>query len=331
MIRSIEFKNFRMLRDTTLPLGRFTLIVGPNGSGKSTALWALGHVARRGADRAEVVSVGCEEISGIRMRWDAPDGGTGLHSMSWPPGKRFQSGFKQLQPSPECGPGSFEVRMKMSRVYTLDSTRISEPVELRPNVEMAEDGANLAVVLDRLRDEHPERFEQLNAAVGEWFPEFDRILFETPATGMRAFALRRRDGGHVIPARNLSHGTLIGLALLTLAWLPSPPPLIGLEEPDRGLHPRLLRDVRDAIYRLAYPEQFGEARDPVQVVATTHSPYFLDLFKDHPEEIVIAEKLESEAKFHPLSEREDIAEILSDASLGEVWYSGVLGGVPVGR
>ncbi|MBL8203313.1 MAG: AAA family ATPase, partial [Blastocatellia bacterium] len=41
MIESIEFKNFKALRDTTLPLGRFTLIVGPNGSGKSTAMQAL--------------------------------------------------------------------------------------------------------------------------------------------------------------------------------------------------------------------------------------------------------------------------------------------------
>src|ERR1700720_28777 len=38
MFESIEFKNFKALRNATLPLGRFTLIVGANGSGKSTAL-----------------------------------------------------------------------------------------------------------------------------------------------------------------------------------------------------------------------------------------------------------------------------------------------------
>jgi ABC-type glutathione transport system ATPase component len=41
MIESIEFKNFKALRDTTLPLGPCTIIVGPNGSGKSTVLQAL--------------------------------------------------------------------------------------------------------------------------------------------------------------------------------------------------------------------------------------------------------------------------------------------------
>jgi len=41
MIESVQFKNFKVLRDVTLPLSQFTLIVGPNGSGKSTALQAL--------------------------------------------------------------------------------------------------------------------------------------------------------------------------------------------------------------------------------------------------------------------------------------------------
>src|SRR5262250_933944 len=41
MIELIQFRNFKVLRDATLPLGRFTLIVGPNGSGKSTAMQAL--------------------------------------------------------------------------------------------------------------------------------------------------------------------------------------------------------------------------------------------------------------------------------------------------
>jgi len=41
MIESIRFINFKALRDTTLPLSPFTLLLGPNGSGKSTVLQAL--------------------------------------------------------------------------------------------------------------------------------------------------------------------------------------------------------------------------------------------------------------------------------------------------
>jgi len=106
--------------------------------------------------------------------------------------------------------------------------------------------------------------------------------------------------------------------------------MICIEEPDRGIHPRLYREIRDALYRLSYPEQFGLDRPPVQVLITSHSPYMLDLHRDHPEEVVIAEKVGSEGTFSRLADREDLEDLLGEATLGEIWYSGVLGGVPAG-
>ncbi len=90
----------------------------------------------------------------------------------------------------------------------------------------------------------------------------------------------------------------------------------------------MLRHVRDALYRLAYPESFGEERQPVQVIATTHYPYFLDQFREHPEEVVIANRVGDNVRFERLSDRPSIQEILGDAPLGEIWYTGILGGVP---
>lgn len=226
MIRSLVFKNFKVLKDATLDLGPFTLLVGPNGAGKAN---------------------------------------------------------------------------------------------LAPN------GAGFAGVLDQLRDKAPERFEALNAELASWLPEYDRVLFDTPNQGLRAFLLRTCRG-HAVASRDLSDGTLLAVAILTLAHLPDPPSLIGYEEPDRGIHPRLLRRVRDALYRLAYPE--GD-REPVQVIATTHSPYLLDLFRDHPEEVVIVHKTaDGFGTFERLSDRADLDEILGTAQLGDAWYAGVLGGVP---
>jgi predicted ATPase len=227
-----------------------------------------------------------------------------------------------------------EDRLRMAfgraRIFSLDANAIAQRVHLQPKLELAHTGANLAGVLDRLRDENPERFEALNQELSRWIPEFDRILFETSSPGHRSISLRTREGKHAIKATDLSQGTLIAIALLTIAYLPEPPSIVCLEEPDHGLHPRLLRDVRDALYRLAYPDGSNVKREPVQVIATTHNPYFLDLFREHPEEIVIAEKVGLEGKFSRLSDRKDLEEILGDAPLSEVWYSGVLGGVPVG-
>src|SRR5262249_6723343 len=160
-----------------------------------------------------------------------------------------------------------------------------QPSRLVPGASLGARGEALAAVLDNLRDTAPERFEALNQEMGRCLPEFDRILFETPDVGMRGFALRTRRDQNPSRAADLSHGTLFALAFLTLAYLPNPPSIICFEDPDHGIHPRLLRDIRDSMYRLAYPKEYGESREPIQVIATTHSPYMLDLFKDHPEEV----------------------------------------------
>jgi predicted ATPase len=127
----------------------------------------------------------------------------------------------------------------------------------------------------------------------------------------------------------LSQGTLVALALLTLAYVPNPPSLVGLEEIDRSLHPRLLRHLQDALYRLSYPESCGETRPPIQVIATTHSPYLLDMYREHPEEVVLAQKEGLDVRMKCLTDIEHYQDILGDAPLSEVWYSGVLGGVSV--
>lgn len=329
MLESIRFSNYKVLRDTYLRLGAFTVVVGPNASGKSTALSSFAAVKKPGAyDFKDLVSAGAaiEKTTAVRvaMSWGKPADvvlttiwtAAGERPQDWS-GPNTNSDF----------PRQVLEDLRRTRVFSLDPEILSQPVALQPKLELGPKGNNFAGVLDALRDQAPERFENLNEELTRLLPEFDRVLFETPENGQRAFRLRTR-AGYAIAARDLSQGTLFALAMLTLAHLPEPPPLIGIEDPDRGIHPRLLREVRDALYRLSYPESYGENRKPVQVIATTHSPYFLDLFKDHPEEIVIAERVDSEAKFERLVDRPDVNEILADAALGEVWYSGVLGGVP---
>jgi len=326
MIESVEFRNFKILRNTTLPLSRLTLIVGPNGSGKSTAIQALQAVANPSNFHFHrIVTVDLQPTDEARVEvvvhWGEPNQGNEITAW-WTPNTRLNRN-QELPPA-----RLLRAQLGEMRFFSLAASAIASPTKLEPSMELQQDGGHLAGVLDHLRDQDPEKFEALNEEFGRWLPAFDRILFDTPLTGCRSFVLRTRQGRHAIPASDLSQGTLFALTLLTLAYLPEPPPLVCLEEPDRGIHPRLLRRVQDALYRLSYPESCGETRQPVQVLATTHSPYFLDLFKDHPDEIVLAQKVGLEARFERLSDRPDIDEILEGAPLGEIWYSGILGGVP---
>lgn len=359
MIKSIHFKNFKALTDTTLPLSRFTLIVGPNGSGKSTAMKALYFAAHpHDCEFKNIVSADLKQESvatiEVKIDWALDDRAVArsrkkvghsrvVTSLPSQMTLEFISRWEKqhgrpsaYRPNYESHGVALEENLKQEvlkklegfKIFSFEPEAITEPVMMRSKATLASNGSNLAGVLETLRDNDPERFEALNDEMRRWMPEFDRIIFETPRDGHKAFMLRTHVGQYKIKATDLSHGTLFALAFLTLAYLPNPPSILCFEEPERGIHPRLLREVRDAMYRLCYPEEHGEKRSPVQVIATTHSPYLLDLYKDHPEEIVIAHKDEMGVHFERLSDKPNIDEFLQDAPLGEVWYSGILGGVP---
>lgn len=342
MITSIHYKNFKALRDATLLLGRFTLIVGANGTGKSTALIGLKNVEKIDDKNIETylmkgLSSEIEEIQ-IEIFWNGFSHRKTISKDKMP----INHSIDQNQNIIGGSGGSFINSLDLTyehkeegealrrfRIFSFDSDKIASSVPIQANTILEENGRGLAGVLDQLRDSEPERFEELNKELNRWFYEFDRILFEVPADGQKSFLLRTKFGKHKIKAKDLSDGTLLALAYLTIAYLPNPPKIVAFEEPEKGIHPRLLRNIQEAMYRLAYPENYGENREPIQVIATTHSPYLLDLYKDNPEEIVIAEKDENGVHFENLAKMENIDKILQGGeSLGEVWFTGVLGGVP---
>lgn len=329
MIKRIHFKNFKVLKNTTLPLGKFTLIIGPNGSGKSTAVSALRRmIAMQMVTRAEVASAGTPPGEPVSIRVEyAPPYEQFEALTEWRGPERGTFGVRQLGPTIAVG-NQIAIDLQRIRVYSLEAEQLASSVMPQPAMELGERGEGLAGVLDRLRDQAPERFQAFTEEFTRWLPEFDRVLFDTIAAGQKAVFLRTTLGQHRLPANALSQGTLLALGILTVAYLIDPPPIVAFEEPDRGIHPRLLHDVRDAMYRLAYPEDYGESRPAVQVIATTHSPYMVDLFRDHLEDVVIAEKRSGESKFESVASRPDVNRILEESHLGEAWYTGVLGGVP---
>jgi predicted ATPase len=348
MIESIEFTNFKALRNTTLPLAPFTLLLGPNGSGKSSVLQALRDVAamagqssanpaqaltQSGMTWSSLLSVTAEDRRArvdikLRLRLNQS---IVVAMFQWHPDGQVTRHFNHEDGVVVQPPVLVSVLEWLSRVqtHTLDASAIASPVMINSGAGLQSNGGNLAAVLDDLKDNHLERWDALQEEMRRWLPEYDNILFDKPQPGHKGIVLRTKKGGHRIPAKDLSQGTLIALALLTLAYLPNPPSVVGLEEIDRGLHPRLLRHLQDALYRLSYPESCCETRPPIQVIATTHSPYLLDLYREHPEEVVLAQKKGLEVEMKRLSDVEHYEEILGDAPLSEVWYSGVLGGVSV--
>lgn len=330
MIASVSFRKFKALRSTQLELAPCNLVLGPSGSGKTSLIEAV--LRLRTLARLPLAQPGTAPGAATKA------GGPEIHFHFEPPFASISARMScqsdlvcdLLEVRPPGDPGWPVLREKISRfrAFLLDHYAMATPSAETDGADLRSNGANLAAVLRARRERAPAEFAQLVSEVCRILPEFAAVEFVPAGPGLVQLAMRLKEGDEIVEADNLSQGTLYTLAFLALAFDPAPPTVICLEEVDRGIHPRALREVRDALYRLSYPESFGLKRDPVQVIATTHSPHLLDLFRDHPEEIVISHKQGRAAHFERLSDRPDLADLLQEGSLGDMWFSGILGGVP---
>lgn len=329
VIETIQFSNFRVLEEATLPLSPFNVLIGPNGSGKTTALRALlaaGATAR--ALEADAPPPVFADLARARARFSfspALDGAqaelsfseTGVASLSVAGGRE-----------PAGGADAAPIRwLARSRDYVLDPAVLARTLPAGTEPVLERDGAGLAAVLEHIHRTDAERWRRLVEAFRRLMPEFADVHAGRTTDGRVAFSVVTVRGRNLQPA-SLSQGTLVLLALLAIVSAPERPSLICIEEIERGFHPRLLREVRDIFYRLSYPEECGESGPAVQVVATTHSPYVLDLFGDTPEDVILATKQDDVATFQRLSDVPGLDALLSEGRLGDLWYSGILGGVP---
>jgi predicted ATPase len=196
---------------------------------------------------------------------------------------------------------------------------------------MESNGFGLALCLDEILNFDRKRFDQLEKRFTEIFPHIESIVLQQEkayrapvdnpdrvttfdrADG-KGLYFRMKDSGQLVPASQASDGTLLVLAYLSVLHLPEPPRLLLIEEPENGIHPKLLRDTLKILRDLVHEQSH------TQVVLTTHSPYAVDLFK--PEEVTLCTKLETgEIKTTRMSDSPDVVRQLGVFTLGEIWTS----------
>ena len=331
MIAAVHFRNFKALRSAAVRLAPFNLVLGPNGSGKTSLIQAL----LRLRSLAALPAVHAEDLKGQRPA------GPQIEFHFHPPFQNVRVTLGCNSDELVCNSlvvdhpvglpgvalwGELRTQLQSIRAFLFDHYAMALPAKREEGTELSSNGGSLAAVLAGWREKKPAVFAALEAEFSRLMPEFAALGFREVRGGR--IELTAQNGREEILADSLSQGTLYLLAILTLAFTPEPPAVVCLEEADRGMHPRSLREVRDALYRLSYPQDCGMERAPVQVIATTHSPYLLDQFKEHPEEVVLASKHGREANFERLSDRADLMEMMKEAHLGDLWYSGILGGIP---
>ena len=188
--------------------------------------------------------------------------------------------------------------------------------EAGPQERLSRTGDNLANVIQYLAEQHPERLEHIFRVLRQRVPRIEKVLSETMPDGRLLLQIKDAPFSQPVLAKFASDGTLKMLAYLVLLYDPSPPPFIGIEEPENFLHPRLLPKLA---------EECRLATERTQLLITTHSPFFLNALK--PKDIWV---LWRDEKGHTQASRvSDIPRISqlvqNGALLGHLWMEGFFG------
>ena len=189
-------------------------------------------------------------------------------------------------------------------------------------------GGNLANVFATLsRSEQSALAEQFKVLV----PMYDDVDVKPYQAGSHRLVFRDRwTPSFQYEPSQVSDGTMLMLAFLVIQYQPQPIDVLAIEEPERGLHPYLVGEVVRMLRRLATGDLGPRA---IQVVLATHSAELLEFAE--PREVRFLSRRESDGATQVESaptETTDWANAVKEyqGSLGGLWLSGALGGVPGG-
>jgi len=194
---------------------------------------------------------------------------------------------------------------------TADYTR-SVP-EAGAQEKLSATGDNLPNVIQYLKEQHEERLDQILKTLTQRVPRLERVDSEFLADGRLLLQIKDAPFERPVLAKFTSDGTLKMLAYLTMLYDPEPALLIGIEEPENHLHPRLLPELA---------EECREAAARSQLMVTTHSPFFVNGLR--PKEVwVLYRDEKGYAQARRAADMPGVNEFMAQgALLGNLWVEG---------
>jgi predicted ATPase len=295
-INHISLTNFRSFMAANCRLSPFTLVVGANNSGKTNFLRAFA------------------DYSSARL--------LGTH-----PPPHHNTPQDQAVVALGAGDQASLVIRHLFPIYRFDPDTISRPeAAAQADPFVRENGEGVTQVIERLNEEGSSAFDAILTHFRSAISEIESLTLRTlPPGGKKTIMLQERGLKDKTPLSEVSEGTRLVLALLTVLYQKEPPQLILIEDLDRALHPRLYERLVGIIRRIV--------RDTgVQIIATSHNPYLIDYFQDEPEAVVLVEKADGVSSLANLDYRLKAIDwdspTVEEMPLGQMWFSGLVGGVP---
>ena len=185
--------------------------------------------------------------------------------------------------------------------------------EAGPQERLSDTGHNLANVIQYLKEQHPKRLDEILKVLSNRIPRLEKVDADLMADGRLLLQIKDAPFDKPVLAKFASDGTLKMLAYLTVLYDPTPPQLVGIEEPENQLHPRLLSELA---------EECRKAAERTQLMVTTHSPFFVNGLK--PEEVwVLYRDTKGYTQAKRASDMQGIPDFIeSGGKLGHLWMEG---------
>lgn len=306
MLTQVRIGGFRLLRWVEVETKPLTVLVGPNNSGKSSFLQAIHKTARNsfGKDdrRRANTPISLSFLAGLltnpKSRWD----------VTCAEGTRTGSGNPEV---PEILAQSVLIELpRTGAVMTGEAVPDSQGAPT-----LGGDGGQLAGLLDHLQRCDRPRFDRMVQAARKLVRGLSDLTLVALTSSTRSLRLTI-EGGFTLDAESASSGVRTLLYFLGLAYHPRPPRLILVEEPECGLHPKMLGDVV-SLFRSLTRGEFGAV--PAQIILTTHSPYLLDHVKLGQDQVLVCRRGSDGEGLIEAADPERLKSFLDEFMLGEVW------------
>lgn len=313
MIKSVHFQNFRSLRDVTLPLEPLTVLVGPNSSGKTTVLEGL-----RPRELHETDVWRCQKNLVPSVSWDY---GT-AHPLWTARNERGKTFFRSsFTETPNAGRVPHQVQS-----LSLDLQALRRSNLLAAAGQLERTGGNLTNVFSTLT-------RQQQAAVAKELcrlvPMFSDVDLQPTEQGHHQLRFQDRWNPDLwFAPEQVSDGTMLVLAFLVLQYQNPPVDLLTIEEPERALHPYLLDEVIQLLRRMTTGEI---GKKPIQVVLATHSAELLEYVRPEEVRFLTRSREDGSVQVNQASTGStNWQQVYKEyrESLGSIWLSGSMGGVP---
>lgn len=205
---------------------------------------------------------------------------------------------------------------------TRSSSLRTKPADISPFTTLSSNGDNLGTVLHEIltRYDYRSSAEELREFLHVAYPAFEEIhcdtTYGTPPQVL--VGVREKGMDRSMNLWDLSDGMLRFLCLATALLNPMPRMLVAIDEPELGLHPRLLPVVAEMI---------KTAAERAQVVVTTHSPDLLNYFDIADVAVMARNEDDARVVWHRPANRKTLVDILENVTgetLGDLHRSGEL-------